>query len=102
MVIFSESRSNCVGDDDSINVRVNEETSLSGRLMILMTPRDDWNMAETTSLLAEIVTFMVALEEGRVVRNILRATGLHFRRYVIPLQFVLTAKLKEHLRDEIP
>jgi len=73
VVIISESRSNCVSDDDSTNVRVNEEISLSGRLMILMAPRDDWNMAKTTSFLAEIVTLMVALEDGRVVRNILKA-----------------------------
>jgi len=73
VVIISESRSNCVGDDDSINVRVNKEITLSGRLMILMDPRDDWNVAETTSLFAEIVTLMVALEEGRVVRNIVKA-----------------------------
>jgi hypothetical protein len=57
---------------------------------------------ELTELpLEEIVTLIVALEEGRVVRNISNATGLIFRSPAIALVFVLTLKLKEHLRDEV-
>jgi len=46
------------------------------------------------------VTLIVALEEGRVVRNISNAMRLVFRLLAIALEFVLTLELKEHLRDE--
>lgn len=52
------------------------------------------------SPLAEIVTLIVALEEGRVVRYISNAMELVFRLPAIAFKFVLTLKLKEHLRDE--
>lgn len=51
--------------------------------------------------LEEIVTLIVALEEGRVVRYKSNATVLVFRLPAVAPVFVLTLKLEEHLRDEV-